>query len=438
MFSRLKEQVRLIFLEDRARYYFATLQHAKAIPFLEEALEMRPDHLVLLEMEAWARYYADEYNHCLEALDDIWELTKGKVSSDWHHCRGMALHALGNYKEAITEYNRGVDMTRNPNPILYSRSLAYHKDGQYEMAALDLTHSIKHLEFSVTVWRKAAQIFQDANRHVEVMELMAELRRRQINDPEDLLMTGKSATFLEDNNRASEAYGWVIDMLEKADEQAPLEPGELRILAEAYEGVKDAQGVLYALERLESADQLDPQDRIVRVKAFEMEGDYYAALEDVSQALDEEVLPEWLYLRARLHAQLGNWEDALSDTDAALDLRPADPSTLSLRGLVKVERGDLEGAYTDIRYALGLDRGLAEGYLNLGRYFMALGKYQHAWLELESAYSLDPELRHIHFFRGATLFELGRNEEAFEELQISKELGDPEAETFIRTYFFMG
>jgi len=80
-------------------------------------------------------------------------------------------------------------------------------------------------------------------------------------------------------------------------------------------------------------------------------GDVSGALEDVNAALGIDPGSETaLKFRAELYREMGRFDDALADANAALEVSPR-AGTYYIRGLIYLDLGEAEKAIADFTYA---------------------------------------------------------------------------------------
>jgi tetratricopeptide (TPR) repeat protein len=131
-----------------------------------------------------------------------------------------------------------------------------------------------------------------------------------------------------------------------------------------------------------------------RGNAFLQKTDYRKAIEDYTRALGLEpknanALHERCWARAVLAAEL---EDALSDCNESLRVRPNDAETLGGRGFVYVRLGFYRTAILDYDAALSIKPDAAEFLFARGSAKLKAGDADGAKADLAAARALDPKI----------------------------------------------
>jgi tetratricopeptide (TPR) repeat protein len=126
-----------------------------------------------------------------------------------------------------------------------------------------------------------------------------------------------------------------------------------------------------ALGDMDRAVTLKPQDAgMLNARCFtraEANRDLPAALDDCNAALRLAPRdPPTLDSRGFVYFRLGQFDHAISDYDAALDVDQTLAPSLYVRGLAKRKQGDAKGGDTDIAAAKALDPTVVETYARMG------------------------------------------------------------------------
>lgn len=100
-------------------------------------------------------------------------------------------------------------------------------------------------------------------------------------------------------------------------------------------------------------------------KKFEAQ-DYQGALEDYTEAIQEEENPSIYSERAVVYYYLKNLAMSMADMNYAAELEPENPYRYSSRAFIKDAMGDTEGAIADYEIAIKLDPEDSIAYNNLG------------------------------------------------------------------------
>ena len=87
---------------------------------------------------------------------------------------------------------------------------------------------------------------------------------------------------------------------------------------------------------------------------------------------------------------LGNYKQAISDFDRAIEVGSAEAYAYNNRGFAYLRLGQLSKALADIKHSLQLDPDNAYAHRNLGIYYYEQGDWQSALTNLEQSAQLGP------------------------------------------------
>ncbi len=121
---------------------------------------------------------------------------------------------------------------------------------------------------------------------------------------------------------------------------------------------------------------------------------------------------------------LGRYEEAIADYDAVLRLDPEQVGAWANRGAAKAKLSRHEEAIADYDAALRLDPDHVLALANRGLARIALGRYAEAIADFDSVLRLDPDNAGVYNNRGWVKARLGRHEEAIEDYDAALRL-DP-------------
>ena len=119
--------------------------------------------------------------------------------------------------------------------------------------------------------------------------------------------------------------------------------------------------------------------------------------------------------RAVTKLNLGEYESALRDLDAALELDPDNAGALHSRGVARGNLGRPADAIEDFDRSLRLDPGNLEALAARGAAHDNLGQYDRAIEDFSRVIVIDPDDSRVRFARGVARMRLGANEEAIED-----------------------
>ena len=122
-----------------------------------------------------------------------------------------------------------------------------------------------------------------------------------------------------------------------------------------------------------------------------------------------------LYVRALLSLRNDNYEHAIQETTAAINLDPGKASYYDLRSIALHALERYEDALKDCDKAIELDPQNAEYYNSRGVTLHALERYEDALKDCDKAIELDPQNARYYDSRSVTLCKLKRYEDALKD-----------------------
>jgi tetratricopeptide (TPR) repeat protein len=175
------------------------------------------------------------------------------------------------------------------------------------------------------------------------------------------------------------------------------------------------------LARLQPAREF--AEHFIRGNAFYEVTEYEKALKEYEAALrlrPED--PSTLTNRGAAFGELGRHEEALADHSRSLEIRPDDPSTLNNRGNALAHLDNYEGALADHNRSLEIRPDDPNTLYNRGNTLARLNRYEEVLADYDRALELRPDDPSTLTNRGATLGRLGRCDEALADFTHSLEL----------------
>ena len=143
------------------------------------------------------------------------------------------------------------------------------------------------------------------------------------------------------------------------------------------------------------------------------------------------IKPDFVYAyynRGLAKDNLGQYEAAISDYGAALRVKPDFVYAYYNRGVAKHELGQYKSAISDYDEALRIKPNFAEAYVNRGYTKLALGQYAGVISDCDTALRIKPDSALAYYNRGVAKHELGQYESAIsdydEALHIKPDLVD--------------
>ena len=142
-------------------------------------------------------------------------------------------------------------------------------------------------------------------------------------------------------------------------------------------------------------------------------GDYKDAITDYDIAIDKDPnYAEAYYLRGFARKSLKQREESIVDFDDAIRLNPNRAEAYYERGLAKGSLERYEEAVVDFNSAIRLNPDYTNAYLLRGRVRYSLEQYEEAVVDFNSAIRLDSKFTEAYYWRGRAKYRLERYGEA--------------------------
>ena len=149
---------------------------------------------------------------------------------------------------------------------------------------------------------------------------------------------------------------------------------------------------------------------IDRGKAKADKGEYFEAISDYDMAIQlEPANAKSYHYRGEAKGELGQYAAAIVDYDTAISLNPAAAYTYHYRGEAKYRLGQHAAAIADYDKVISLDRNAAYAYSSRARVKTGWGQYAAAIADHDTAVRLAPNAAYTYIWRGWTKYKDGRH-----------------------------
>ena len=125
-----------------------------------------------------------------------------------------------------------------------------------------------------------------------------------------------------------------------------------------------------------------------------------------------ELTPSEYKNRGSLAHERGDYKDAITDYDIAIDKDPNYAEAYYLRGCARLSLKQQEESIVDFDDAIRLNLNRAEAYYERGRAKYGLKRYEEAIVDFNDAIHLNPDYTKAYYVRGAAKYRLEQYEEA--------------------------
>ena len=375
---------------------FEVLQRAESLPEFTETTNGAVQTFAVAELESFqlqtrlssemtyltlftlgvSRYAAEDWENALTrfaaALQSLETDSESLYASVTHFYRGIVLHQLKRYEEAIAAYDTALQLQPN-----FPFSLQGKGDALYELAR----------------YEEAVAAYDDA----------LSLR------PDSVILSNRGNA-LSNLGR----YGEALESLNAA----------LKLQPDSSDALNNKGNVLFRLGRYEEALatydvalKSQPDSPIVLYnKGTNLNnlGRYEEALESLNAALklQPDFPAEVLSNKGSSLAGLERYEEAITAYDAALEIEPENPSTHYNKGIALAALGRYEEAITAYDTTLKIEPKYPAALQNKGTVLAALERYEEAITSYDAALQLQPNIYIALNNKGEALSKLKRYEEA--------------------------
>ena len=179
--------------------------------------------------------------------------------------------------------------------------------------------------------------------------------------------------------------------------------------------------------------ELTPSEYKARGFLAYEKGDYKDAISDYDIAIDRDPnYAEAYYLRGLAQKSLEEHEEAIFDFNDVIRLNSSHVEAYYERGAAKYNLRQHEEVLVDVDDAIRLDPEHAKAYYLRGCVNGRLERYEEAIVDFDDAIRLDPEHAKAYYLRGLTKYNLKRYEEAIVDFDDAIRLDDKLAEAYYR------
>jgi tetratricopeptide (TPR) repeat protein len=145
-----------------------------------------------------------------------------------------------------------------------------------------------------------------------------------------------------------------------------------------------------------------------RAVLYRLRGDYEKALADLNAALDiGGDHADCYYQRGLVYKALGVWKRGLDDLNRALQLNDRLPEAFDHRAEIYASQGRDDLAVEDVKRAIAIDPGFAMAYVHHARLLLKIGRLKEALVECDQALQRNPRLTFAHLTRGTIASHMG-------------------------------
>ena len=335
------------------------------------------------------------YDHTLKITDYNWPI---------YYCRGNAYSELGNYRQAIEDLNRAIEIKPDYVMAYTSRGVAYIYLGNYRQAIEDLNRGIVIRPSYAEAYNNRGlaynglgnyrQAIEDFNRAIAIRPSYAEAYNNR----------GLAYNGLGNYKQAIEDFNRVIAI-------RPNYPEAYLNRGLAYGGLGNYRQAIEDFNRVIAIRPNYPEAYLNRGLAYGGLGNYRQAIEDFNRVIAiRPNYPEAYLNRGFAYNGLGNYRQAIEDFNRVIAIRPSYAEAYNNRGLVYGGLGNYRQAIEDYGRAIKIKPDYADAYYSRGNIYSMLGQYQLAIEDFNKVISLKPDYADAYYNRGTIYYNLGQKQ----------------------------
>ncbi|KAK7736795.1 hypothetical protein SLS63_003144 [Diaporthe eres] len=320
-----------------------------------------------------------------------------------------------NYRRAIEEYSKAVDLQPDSATYLGNRAAAYMADGRFESALEDCKRAVDLDSNNPKILLRLARIYTNLGQPDEAMVTFQRIRpppsAKDMAQAKEMLQYIKSAQEGLEEGRGPSLVLHALDMAERLLGPGARKPRKWQLMrGEAYlkmggvNSLGEAQNVATNLLRNNSQD---PEALVLRARGLYGQGENDKAIKVLQMAIscdpDFRDAIKWLKIVRNLHKtkEEGNaayksrqWQAAIDKYTVALDVDPANKATnakiLQNRALCYQQLKQYDEAIADCDKALSLDPSYTKARKTKANALGGAEKWEDAVREWKALAEADP------------------------------------------------
>lgn len=299
--------------------------------------------------------------------------------ADAYYRRGLAQFDLGNKQDAIEDYTKSLSINPQKTEVYLGRSLANFAGG-------NIDKTIEDAKEAIAIEINCAPAYQ----------LLGNAYRRQ----------GKNEEAIANFKQAAEFY---------------LEQKDTVNCRKCLDNIKQLQPPPPPVKKKE-INPLPPmaseEEYIAQILRKFEKGDRRQAIEDLNWALQVDPRDAKAYCcRGIIFSKMGNNQRAIADFDKALQFAPRNILAYRNRGTIRSEMGDNKGAIADFNKALEIEPDNSMTYISRGNALRDMGNYGLAIKDYNKALKINPNGAKAYYHRGIAYSRLEEMKKAIDDYE---------------------
>ncbi|MBN8660713.1 MAG: tetratricopeptide repeat protein [Candidatus Obscuribacter phosphatis] len=343
--------------------------------------------------------------------------------------RGFAYSHLGEYKKALQDLNRAIELAPSSADIFTKRSLVY-----YWMRRFDLYKADAEKALSLT---KEAP--QDTDRLLYYAHMLDAIKRSEEAKAiyERVLADNKgkkdleSVVYLARANRSLGLNKDAVYFLTMAIKLAPNQEDLYEKRAYCYLALGRWDLAIADLNKLGKEPKPEPMNYAILAYCHRCQRQYKEAVENYTKALELDPEFHQLYLeRGRAYHALQDHKNALNDFEKSIGADKENADAYREKAGVLLCLQMPKDALEQAKKAISLDPKVKDGYYTLGQANFGSQNYKEAIASMTKVIDADKEADQAFFWRGLAYRELRQYEEAVKDITAAIKLYQNEPKYF--------
>ncbi|WP_158295783.1 tetratricopeptide repeat protein [Planktothrix agardhii] len=337
-------------------------------------------------------------------------------TADDYYARGAANFSRGNYRAALDDFTKVINVNSdNANAYIY-RGLARSDLKDYQGAISDYDKALKIDPNNAIAYVNRGSVRIDLKDYQGAISDCDKALKIDPNNAVAYLNRGNARHYLKDYQGAISDFDKALK-IDSNYADAYVNRGNARYYLKDYQG---------AISDYDKALKIDPNT----ANAYAGRGnvrnnlkDYQGAISDYDKALKIDSNDAITYNnRGSARSDLKDYQGAISDYDKALKVDPNYAAAYYNRGNARRNLKDYQGAISDYDKALKIDPNYAAAYVNRGLTRSDLKDYQGAISDYDKALKIDPNNAYAYVNRGVAFYMVGDKRKAREDWETGAQL----------------
>jgi tetratricopeptide (TPR) repeat protein len=358
-------------------------------------------------LRAISHGYMGNYGQAIEDYDLAIEINPQYALA--YNSRGNAYYDLRQYERAIEDYSQAIEINSQYAVAHYNRGLVYYNLRQYGRAIEDYSRAIEINPQYAAAYNNRGNVYYDLRQYERAIEDYSQAI--EINPQYAFAYNNRGV-----NHRLIRQYERAIEDYSRAIEINPQYAVAHYNRGNAYLDLRQYER---AIEDYSRAIEINPQYAAAynnRGNAYLDLRQYERAIEDYSRAI--EINPQYAAAynnRGNAYLDLRQYERAIEDYSRAIELDPQYVLPYNGRGNAYYDLRQYERAIEDYSRAIEINPQYAAAYNNRGNAYLDLRQYERAIEDYSRAIEINPQYAAAYNNRGNAYLDLRQYERAIED-----------------------